>query len=121
MVLLLQPASPTMDHQDRSKETLMGGTIKGSEVLRSSTARRRKRVYLYEQATKATRVTRAGTCGKGNAPLKGCIGLLLILYSMPNTATDRRWARLHSKTPTAIKTALLTTLSSSLRSESTAS
>ena len=31
-----------------------------------------------------------GTYCKGNAPLKGCIVLLLILNSMHNTATDRR-------------------------------
>ena len=52
-------------------------------------------------ATKAPRVTRAGTYGKGNVPLKGCIGLLLILNSKHNSATDRRWARLQFKTPPA--------------------
>ena len=65
-------------------------------------------------------VTRAGTYGKGNAQLKGCIGLLLIADSMHNTATNRRWSRLHSKTPPAKKTAPLTTMSSSLRCESAA-
>ena len=58
--------------------------------------------------------------GQGNALLKGCIGLLLILNRMHNSATDRRWARLHSITPPARKPALLTTLSSSLRCESAA-
>ena len=58
--------------------------------------------------------------GEGNAPLKGCIGLLLILNSMHNSASDRRWARFHSKTLPARKPALLTTLSISLRCESAA-
>ena len=53
------------------------------------------------------------TYGKGNAPLKGCIVLLLILNNMHKTATDRRWASLHSKTPPAKKPAPLTTLSNS--------
>ena len=39
---------------------------------------------------------------------------------MHNTATDRRWARLHFKTPQAKKSVILTTLSSSLRHESAA-
>ena len=65
-------------------------------------------------------LTRAGTYGKGNEPLKGCIGLLLILNSMNNSATDRRWARLQSKTPPARKPALLTTPSRSLSCESAA-
>ena len=71
-------------------------------------------------SNKAPRVTRAGTYGKGNALLKGYIGLLLILTSMHNSYTDRRWARLQSKTPPARKPALLTTLSCSLRCESAA-
>ena len=66
-------------------------------------------------ATKAPRVTRVGTYGEGNSPLKGYIGLLLILNSIHNSATDRRWARLRAKTPPARKPALLTTLSSSQR------
>ena len=46
--------------------------------------------------------------------------LLLILNIIQNTATDRRWARLHSNTPPAIKTELLSTLSSSFKCESAA-
>ena len=69
---------------------------------------------------KSTTSNTHGTYGKGNAPLKGCMGLLLILNSMHNSATDRRWARFHSKIPPARKPALLTTLSSSLRCESAA-
>ena len=37
---------------------------------------------------------RAGIYGKGNAPLKGCIGLLLILNSTDNT-TDHKLVRLN--------------------------
>ena len=87
-----------------------------SAILRSPITRRRERVPMSNQRTMA-RVTRAGTHGKGNAPHKGCIRLLLILNSMHNSATDRRWARLHSKTPPARKPARLTTLSSSLMCE----
>ena len=90
---------------------------KGSTVLRSSTARRHKRVPMSNQST--TRI-RTGTYGKGNAPLKGWIGLLLILNSMHNTATDRQCAKLHWKTQPAKKPTPLTTLSSSLRCESVA-
>ena len=43
-----------------------------------------------------------------------------ILNSMHNSATDRRWGRLHSKTTPARKPAHLITLSSSLRYESAA-
>ena len=51
--------------------------------------------------------TQCGTYSRGNVPVRGCIGLLLILNSKHNTATDHRWARLHSKTLPAKKTALL--------------
>ena len=44
----------------------------------------------------------------------------LNLKYLHNSATDRRWARLHSKTPPARKPALLTTQSSSLGCESAA-
>ena len=43
----------------------------------------------YAWATKAQQATRVGTYGKGNAPPRGCIGLLLILNSIHNTATCR--------------------------------
>ena len=71
-------------------------------------------------ATKAPQVTCAGSYGKANALLKGCIRLFLILNSMHNSAIDRRWARVHSKTPPAKNTAPLTTLLGSLRCESAA-
>ena len=41
---------------------------------------------------------------------RGCIGFLLIINSMHNTATYRQWARLRSDTPPAKKLSLLTTL-----------
>ena len=75
---------------------------------------------VWEHSISVRTLTRAGTYGKGNEPLKGCIGLLLILNSMNNSATDRRWARLQSKTPPARKPALLTIPSRSLRCESAA-
>ena len=87
---------------------------KASAILRSPTTRRPERVPMNNKST--TR-TRAGTYGKGNAPLKECIGLLLILNNMHKSARDRRWARWHSKTPSAKKTALLTTLFNSSRCE----
>ena len=90
---------------------------KGSAMLRSPTTKRW--TSAYEQP-KYHRVTHASTYSKGNAPLKGCIGLLSILNSMHNSATDRWWARLQSKTPLARKPALMTTVSSSLRCESAA-
>ena len=72
---------------------------KGSAILRSPTTRRRERVPMSNQST------RSNTCRhiwQRQCTLKGCIGLLLILNSMHNSATDRRWARLQSKTPTAL-------------------
>ena len=50
----------------------------------------------------------AGIYGNGNAPLWVFIGLLLILNIMHNSATDRRWARLHSNTPPAKKKSPIT-------------
>ena len=51
----------------------------------------------YEQPKLHERVTRDGTYGQCNAPLRGCVGLLLIFNSMHNTARDLRWQRLHLK------------------------
>ena len=56
----------------------------------------------------------------GRAPQSGCFGLHLILYSINNTATDRRWERSQLSTPPAKKQAPLTTRSSSLRCVSAA-
>ena len=71
-------------------------------------------------AITAPRVTRTGTYGTGRAPQRGCIGLHLILYSIHNTATERRCERSHSNTPPVKKLAPLTTRSSNLRCVSAA-
>ena len=84
---------------------------------RSFTARRRNRVPMSNQST--TSNTHRHILRR-DAPLGRCSGLLLILNSMHNAATDRSWARLRSKTPPAKKTLLLIILSSSLRCESAA-
>ena len=54
---------------------------------------------VYRCATRAPRITRTGTYGSSRAPLRGCIGLHLILYNIQRTATDRPWAMSHSNTP----------------------
>ena len=90
---------------------------KDSAILKSPTTRRHERVPMSNQSTTSNtrRHIRQRQC-----TAQKCIGLLLILNSMHNSATDRRWVRLQSKTPPASKPALLTTLSSSLRCESAA-
>ena len=62
----------------------------GTKVLRYWEVLQRGGANECLSATKAPRVTRAGIYCKGNAPVKGCIGLLLILNSMHNTSSDRR-------------------------------
>ena len=119
LALLLKPASPTPSNTG-SLRLFQRDTERSTKLLRYWEVLQQGGANECLWATKAPRVTRAVTYGKGNAPLIGCIGLLLILNSMHNSATDRRWARLHSKTPPAKKTALLTTLFSSLRCESAA-
>ena len=117
---LLLKSSCSSPSNTGSLRSFQRDTEKGTKLLRHWEVLQRGGADECLWATTALRVTRAGTYGKGNAPLKGCIGLLLILNSMHNSATDRRWARLHSKTPPAPKPALLTTLSSSLMCESAA-
>ena len=68
----------------------------------------------------APRVTRTGTYGTGRAPQRLCIGLHLILYSILNTATERRCARSHLNTPRVEKLAPLTARSSNRRCVSAA-
>ena len=75
---------------------------------------------VYRCGTRAPLVTRTGTSGPGRAPLRGCIGLHLILHSIHNTATDRRWAMLHLNTPPVRNRSPLTARSSSLRCVSAA-
>ena len=119
LALLLKPASPTPSNTG-SLRSFQRDTEMGTKLLRYWEVLQRGGANECLCATKAPRVTCAGTYGKGNAPFRGCIGLLLILNSMHNSARDRQWAGLHSKTPPARKRALLPTLSSSLRCESAA-
>ena len=109
MALLLKPTSPTPSNTVEPR-SFQRDTGRGRKVLRYREVQQRG--GANECLWRTTRVRRAGTYGNYNAPLRGCIGLLLILNSMHNTPTDRRWARLHSQTPPAKKTAPLTTLSS---------
>ena len=85
--LLLKPASPTPSNtgwlRSFQRDTERGKVLRYWEVLHLGGANE----CLW--ASKAPPVTRVGTYGKGNAPLKGFIGLLLILKSMHNSATDR--------------------------------
>ena len=119
LALLLKSASPTTENTE-SQRLFQKDTERGTEGRRYWEVLQRGGANECLWATKAQRIKRTGIYGKDSAPLEGCIGLLLILNSMQNSATDRRWARFHSKTPWAKKTAHLTSLSSSLRSELTA-
>ena len=100
LALLLKPASPTLSDTG-SLRSFKRDTERGTKVLWYWEVLQRGGANECLWATKAPRVTCTGIHGKGNAPLKGWIGLLLILNSMHNSATDRRWARLHYKTPPA--------------------
>ena len=71
-------------------------------------------------ATRAPRVTHTDTYSLGRAPLRGCTGLHLILYSIHSTTTDRRWVRSHSNTPPVRNRAPLTARSSCSRCVSAA-
>ena len=90
---------------------------KSPAVLRGSAAGRRISIPMCDQSTACNPDWHIGT---GRAPQSGCIGLHLILYSIHNTATDRRWERLQLSMPPAKKQAPLTTRSSSLRCVSAA-
>ena len=59
---------------------------KASAILRSPTMERHEQ--QRPMATKAKRVPCSGTYSKGNAPLNGCIGLVLILNNIHNSAVD---------------------------------
>ena len=109
LALLLKPASPTPSNT-WSLRTFQSDTERDTKLLRQWVVLQRGGANECLWATNAPRVPPAGTYGKGNALLKGCIGLLLILYSRYNSVTIQRWAGLHSKTPSARKPALLTSL-----------
>ena len=119
LALLLKPTSPT-PLKTGSLRSFQRDTKRGTKVLRYWEVLQWGGANKWLWSTKAPQVTHASTYGKGNALLKECIGLPLILNSMHNYATYRWWARLQSKTRPARKPALLTTLSSSLRCESAA-
>ena len=63
----------------------------------------------------AAPLTRTGACGTFWAPRRGCSGLHLTLYSIHDTATNRRCAMLHSNIPPVKKQIPLTMRSSSLK------
>ena len=81
---------------------------KSPAMLRGSAARERIIKYTDVQPEHCV-------YGPGRAPLRGCIGLHLILYSLHSTATDRRSALSHSNTPPFRNRAPLTARSSCLR------
>ena len=112
--LLLKPANPTPSNT-RSTRLFQRDTERGIKVLRYCEVQQWGGTKVYLCAIKALRATRTGTYGKGRAPQSGCFRLHLILYSIHNTATDRRWERSQLSTPPAKKQAPLTTRSSSLR------
>ena len=118
LALLLKPANPTPSNT-RSLRLIQRDTEghKASAILRSPTTKRRERVPMSNQSTTSNmrRHIRQRQC-----TAQRMHWVFLILNSMHNSAIDRRWARLQSKTPPARKPALLTTLSSSLRCESAA-
>ena len=96
--LCLKPTSPTPSKKVTKIVTMKHWEgHKGFMVLRSPTVRRRLRWVLM--SNQAPQVICAGTYGKGNAPLRGWIGLLLILKSMHNAVTDQQSARLCCESP----------------------
>ena len=106
------PHHQIQGHYDWTKEALRGAQRScGTERFYCEESQ----TSAFRQPWKAPRITLDGTYGKDNAPLRGCILLLLILNSLHNTATDRRWARFHFNTSPAKTPALLTILSSNLR------
>ena len=88
MALLLKSAISTPSNTG-SLRSFQTGTERGINVLWYWKVRQRWGTNECLWATKAPRVIRAGPYGKDNASLSGRIGLLLILNSMHNTATDR--------------------------------
>ena len=85
--------------------------------MRGSAAGRHESIQMYNQSTVCNPDWEQVT---GRAPQSGCFGLHLILCSIHNTATDRRWERSQLSTPPAKKQAPLTMRSSSLRCVSAA-
>ena len=115
----MKHANPTPSNTGSTRSS-QRDTERGIKVLRYCEVLQRGGAKVYRCAIKAPRVTRTGTYGTGRAPQSGCFRLHLILYSIHNTATDRRWERLQLSTPSAKKQELLIMRSSSLRCVSSA-
>ena len=93
----MKPTSPTPSNTG-SARSFQRDTERGIKVLRYCMVLQRGCTVVYQCATRAHQ-TCTGTYSPGRAPLRGWIGLHLILYSIHSTATDRRWAMAHSNTP----------------------
>ena len=76
--LLLKPASPTPS-ETGSLRSFQRDTERGTKLLQYWEVLQQGGVNECLWAIKAPRVTRANTYGKGNAPLKWCIGFTLNL------------------------------------------
>ena len=66
---------------------LLHGRVRDSTIVVNSLSPQMSE--LLEDAIASWCGAYAASYGKGNAPLTGCIGLLLILNSIHNSATDR--------------------------------
>ena len=110
----MKPANPTLSNTGPTR-AFQRDTERG--IKSCGTARRRISIPMCDQSTACNPDWHKGT---GGAPQSGCTGLHLILFSIHNIATDRRWERLQLSTPPAKKQALLTTRSTSLRCVSAA-
>ena len=89
MALLLKPARPTPSNT-RSLISFQRYTQRNTMVLQYWKVLQRGRTNECQWATKAPQVTFVGTNGKGNALLRGCIGLLFILVV---SAIELLWPR----------------------------
>ena len=94
------------------------GQWEGNKSHARDTARfQSQAVHMYAdvQSEPSQRVTKTGTCGPCRAPLRGCIRLHPILYSIHSTATDWRWVMSHANKHPVRNRTPLTTRSSCLR------
>ena len=96
-----KPDGKTIKH--RVTRSFHRDTERGTKGLQYWEVLQRGGAKEWVRATKAPRVTRAGTYSKCTAPLRGFFGFLFILNSIHSTATDRRWEWLHFNTPPANK------------------
>ena len=120
LALLLKPVSVTPSntgslrtfHRNTGRSTRSCGAEKFcNEEAKTST----------DESNQSTTSNSRFTYSKGNAPLRSCIGLLLILNTIQNTATDYRLARQYCNTYRLLKKlALLIPVSTRWRCESAA-